>query len=159
MIVILGSEDKDPFLSLCCRGVERCEAAIKSGLDVHQFVASSDSALPSRRPFPIPLGVAKPSPILARKANVIEEWSTLQRTRALSKSEADKKSAAPSPVAASSAATPPSGISPLGPSATPPGGVTPAASGTDGSAGNAAKSHQNGTGTAGIEAQKFLSAR
>ena len=32
--------------------------------------------------------VAKPSPILARKAGVIEEWSNLQRTRALSQPEA-----------------------------------------------------------------------
>ncbi len=128
-------------------------------------MASSDSALPSRRPFLMPVGVAKPSPILARKASVIEEWSNLQRTRAHSKSESDKKNALSS--IATSVATPPIGSSP---SATPPrhslSGSTPAqgdAAGSGVSPGG--NPHQNGMETAtgggmGIEeAQKFLSAR
>ena len=144
-------------------GIERCEGAINSGLDIHQFVASSDSTLPSRRPFLFPVGVAKPSPILARKASVIEEWSNLQRTRALSQSESDKKNV-PSPIASSSSVStsPPLGSSP---SATPPG-HTPSngSAATAGSVVSPGKSRQNGTGSGGSglgmeESRKFLSAR
>lgn len=53
-----------------------------------QFVASSDSALKQRLPSLLTNPeLVKPSPILARRATVLEEWSNLERTRALSHSE------------------------------------------------------------------------
>ena len=73
------------------RGIDHCKELIKSGLDINQFVC--DPSLPSRRKSLLSTSSAtEPSPILARKASVIKEWSNLQRKRALSQTEADKPS-------------------------------------------------------------------
>ncbi len=70
-------------------GIYHCKENISSGLDINQFVSNSDPDLYGRRPSlaTLPDKEATPSPILARKATVIEEWSNLQRTRALSHSK------------------------------------------------------------------------
>ena len=74
------------------RGLEHCEELISSGLDINHFdPTSSATPIIARRPVIVDTpSVAAPSPILARKASVIKEWSNLQRSRALSLSEDDQ---------------------------------------------------------------------
>ena len=79
-----------PSLSLSTwRGVECCEELIKSGLDINHFSPSSSFSSSSERRPCIDFSQVTASPILARKASIIEEWTNLERTRALSQSEDD----------------------------------------------------------------------
>jgi hypothetical protein len=92
--------------------VEHCEEVLQSGQDISQFMASSDSTLTERRPFLLNHPEPKPSPILARRTAVMEEWSNLQRTRALSHSESADSELAPGTAAGETqvSTTPPSSL-------------------------------------------------
>ena len=72
------------------RGIEKTEELIASGLDLHHFVPGTTSHARPRLSSIVDTSPAS-SPILSRRATVLEEWSQLQRSHSLSRSEPEKE--------------------------------------------------------------------